>query len=144
MLKHKSMKLVLGLLGCGLLLFNVGAAADEGLVCPEDIYIEIVAAPNVLNLQSAGQWVTIHTDIPFSLVGGLSWYLNGIPISVIKSDALGYFVGKFVIEDVKDEVVEGWNTLTLIGTTLDEPDNPPLAFCGSCEIRVINVQATGR
>ena len=109
------------------------AAADE---------IAITVAPNVLNLQNAGQVVTVHTDIPYWSVDVSTVYLNGIAISSWKADDQGNFVAKFLMEEVKrldGLVIGGYNTLKIVGLTKDE--HP---FWGQAEIKVIDVAAKGR
>ena len=103
--------------------------------------IMIDVSPNVLNLQSSGTVVTVHTNVNYNAVVVSSVFLNGIPISTWKSDDRGYFVAKFVMQDVKDLplVVGGLNTLTLLGATDDG-----LSFIGSQDIKVINVIPQGR
>ena len=103
--------------------------------------IMIDVSPNVLNLQSSGTVVTVHTNVDYNAVVASSVFLNDIPISAWKSDDRGYFVAKFVMQDVKDLplVVGGLNTLTLLGYTDDG-----LPFIGSQEIKVINVIPKGR
>ena len=103
--------------------------------------IMIDVSPNVLNLQSSGTVVTVHTNVDYNVVAATTVYLNDIPISTWKSDDRGYFVAKFVMQDVKDLplVVGGLNTLTLVGYTDDG-----LSFIGSQDIKVINVLPRGR
>jgi len=104
--------------------------------------IEIDVAPNVLNIQSQGTVVTVHTDISYWLVDVSSVYLNGILISSWKADDRGNFVAKFSMDDVKllDGLKIGdYNELTLLGLTKDgEP------FVGEQEIKVIDVMPQGR
>lgn len=103
--------------------------------------IDIQVAPNVLNLKNQGQVVTIHTDIPFSEVVATSVSLNGVEIDHWKSDAQGFFVAKFLMEEIKDlplNIGEN-NTMTLNGNKVDG-----VTFTGSEEIMVINVSGSGR
>lgn len=104
--------------------------------------IEIDVSPNVLNIQSSGTVVTIHTDISYSLVDAYTVYLNGLAISSWKSDNRGNFVAKFSMNEVKmlDGLVIGdYNTLQMVGLTDDgEP------FVGEQDIKVIDVLPQGR
>lgn len=105
--------------------------------------IEIDVAPNVLNIQSEGTVVTVHTDISYWLVDVSSVFLNDILISSWKADDRGNFVAKFSMDEVKslfeDEKIGDYNLLTLIGVTKGgEP------FVGTQEIRVIEVMPQGR
>jgi len=105
--------------------------------------ITIQVSPNVLNLNNAGEWVTIHTDIDYDSVAKASVTLNEVPISWSKSDNQGNFVAKFVIGDIKDlfrnETLPGVFTLTLEGMTLDEN-----TFIGAQEIKVVNIIPSGK
>ena len=102
-----------------------------------EVEITIDVAPNVLNLASASEVVTVHTSIPYSAVVGQTVTLNGIEISSWKSDNRGYFVAKFDSDEVKDlPNIENLDRieLTLSGDTVDGD-----TFYGASEITVINV-----
>ena len=114
--------------------------------------INIDVAPNTLNLQSEGKVVTVHTDIPFSQVTASTVLLNGVAISSWKADSRGFFVAKFVMDEIKDlecaEIdvaadaykcleIDEYNTLTLIGNTENGP------FIGEQDILVIDNVAAG-
>jgi len=108
---------------------------EENQDLEETNIIDIQVAPNVLNLQNNGVVVTIHTDIPYSNVIASSVSLNGIEIQSWKADARGFFVAKFNIDAVKaltDLVIGDYNTLTLIGESIDGD------FSGSEAIVVIS------
>jgi len=119
-----SMVIVLGLLTC---------------VWAVDIIINIKVSPNVLNIGSKGEVVTVHTDIAYSAVVGSTVTLNGVEISHWKSDDRGNFVAKFLMEEIKalfdPEKLEGGKlcTLTLTGNTGDYK-----TFSGSQDILVVN------
>ena len=100
----------------------------------DGILVEIEVAPNVLNLESNGTVVTVHTDIPYGDVAATTVTLNGIPIDHWKADNRGNFVAKFLMDAIKDLPLDigGMNTLTLEGQAGD--DSP---FSGSCDIRVV-------
>lgn len=113
---------------------------------PSSIYsqtiIDIQVSPNVLNLQSNGVVVTIHTDISFVSVDASSVSLCGVEIDSWKSDDRGYFVAKFDMDEIKDidELVIGeYNTLTLDGLMVEGE-----AFTGSEEVLVINNVPQGK
>lgn len=99
--------------------------------------IEIEAAPNTLNILSQGKVVTIHTDIKFYEVVHQEVYLNGIEIYSWKSDNQGYFVAKFLMDEVKNlfEFAElpTEADLTLIGTNIYGE-----TFSGTTQITVVN------
>lgn len=122
-----------GLLSAGLLLNPANAHSLDAAI---DI------APNVLNIQSGGTVVTVHTDIPYSAVDVYTVYLNGIAIESWKVDDRGNFVAKFSMDEVKmleGLVIGDYNTFTMVGLTSD--DEP---FVGEQDIRVIDVSSEGR
>jgi hypothetical protein len=105
----------------------------------DEISIDIDVAPNVLNLQSEGQVVTVHTDINYSVVDGYSVFLNDVPISSWKADNRGNFVAKFLMEDIKaldGLVIDDYNTLVLVGYMNESEPEP---FLGTQNIKVIDV-----
>jgi len=119
-----------------------------GMLIPANIFsqqvIEIQVSPNILNLQSNGVVVTIHTDIPFSDVNASSVTLNGVEIQSWKADSQGFFVAKFNMVEVKDlvnlgELELGVNTLILVGETGGGGD-----FSGSEDILIINNVPQGK
>ena len=101
--------------------------------------IEIVVAPSVVSLDSQGQLVTVHTNLPYSQVIGASVLLEDVEIDWWKADNRGNFVAKFVLDDVKDLVERildprnsGEVELEMKGTTVGgEP------FFGTDTIRVV-------
>jgi hypothetical protein len=98
--------------------------------------IDITVSPNVINIASQSEVVTVHTDIPYSAVSGATVTLNGLNIYFWKSDNRGYFVAKFVAGEVKGIVEAGTTaTLTLSGETRTGED-----FSGSDNVRIIEVK----
>ncbi len=97
--------------------------------------IDIQVAPNVLNLQSQGQVVTIHTGLAFWTVTGSSVTLNGEEIESWKADNNGFFVAKFNMEAIKDLPlnVGEYNTLELKGEQTGGTQ-----FIGVSEVLVID------
>ncbi|MGD8914948.1 MAG: hypothetical protein PVH35_00025 [Syntrophobacterales bacterium] len=103
--------------------------------------IQIDVAPNVLNIQSEGVIVTVHTDIAYSAVEGASVYLNGVAIKYWKADARGNFVAKFDMDEIKTLdglIIDDYNTLVLNGYTTDGD-----TFIGEQDIRVIDIIPKG-
>jgi hypothetical protein len=103
--------------------------------------IQIDVAPNVLNIQSEGVIVTVHTDIAYSAVEGASVYLNGVAIKYWKADARGNFVAKFDMDEIKNLdglIIDDYNTLVLNGYTTDGD-----TFIGEQDIRVIDIIPKG-
>lgn len=99
--------------------------------------VEIEVAPNVLNIQNSGNIVTVHTNLPYGdvVAGGVE--LNGIDINSWKVDNRGYFVAKFLINELKTLEglkIDDYNVLTLTGVLKDST-----AFIGTAEIMVIDV-----
>lgn len=91
---------------------NIGNITTEVLV--QDIEeIEIQVSPNILNLESNGVVVTIHTDIEYWIVDVSTVTLNDIDIQSWKADDRGFFVAKFEMDAVKNVVTVGLNRLTL-------------------------------
>lgn len=105
------------------------------------ITIEIVVAPNVINVQGAGALLTVHADIPYNAVDAATVELaddfgNRVVMDWCKADDRGDFVAKFVM----DEVVAGLdlnpdlvNNLTLVGSTIEGVE-----FAGSDGVKVID------
>ena len=95
--------------------------------------IEIQVSPNILNLESNGIVVTIHTDIEYWTVDVSTVTLNDIDIQSWKADDRGFFVAKFEMEAVKNIVTVGLNRLTLILSLNGSVD----LLSGSQEILII-------
>jgi hypothetical protein len=101
--------------------------------------ITIDVSPNVLSLDSNGQVVIVHTDIAFEDVAASTVYIDDVAISSWKSDLRGYFVAKFVMNEIKrlisDSHTDGYYTFKLIGDTTDGD-----TFSGSQKILVVDNQ----
>jgi len=111
---------------------------SSGPVAADEIAIEIVVSPNVINLASASTVVTVHTDIAYSAVDGATVTLDGVPIDWWKADNQGCFVAKFRAQDVKDILVDSVGeqvTQELWGVT-----KMGVEFSGSDDVGVINVK----
>jgi len=109
--------------------------------------ISIDVAPNVLNIQSEGRVVTVHTDIPYGMVAASTVSLtstkslNEVAINSWKADNRGYFVAKFLMIDIKELdglVSDEFNTLQLTGVTTTDEE-----FWGEQEIEVVDNVPTG-
>ena len=122
----KTTILVLGLVTALIAMPAVGSACDN----------EIRIAPETLNLKSSGTVVTVHTDVYYWTVDVYTVYLGGEPISAWKADDRGYFVAKFLMDDIKaidGLVIDDYNTLQFVAVTLDgEP------ICGEADVMVID------
>ena len=100
----------------------------------DDITIEI--APATLNLQSNGKVVTVHTDVLYNDIDVATVYLRKIAIDSWKADNRGYFVAKFLMDDIKtitDLEIPGWNTFKFVALTTDGD-----AIWGEAEVMVID------
>ena len=98
-------------------------------------------SPNVLNIESQGTVVTVHTDIAYSSVDVSTVFLNDEPINSWKADNRGNFVAKFLMDEIKtlDGLVIGDdNTLKLVGLTTNNE-----AFWGEQDIKVIDIFPRG-
>lgn len=80
--------------------------------------VDITISPKTFILSvDEGEWVTVHTDLPFSQVEAASIRLNGIPLVFAKSDNLGFFVAKLYREDVEATVAPPSAVLEFTGWT---------------------------
>jgi uncharacterized membrane protein len=111
--------------------------------------VTIVVAPSVISFSSAGELLTVHTDIPYGEVVGDTVQLEhivdstsfAIPIDWWKADDRGNFVAKFLMLDVKTGLglVPGEiNALWLTGTRTDGSE-----FSGADEVLVKDRTASG-
>lgn len=107
--------------------YSVGPAWCETV--PVDI------APNVVNIQSQGTWVTVHVEIAYDSVASASVTLNGIPVNTTFADNCGDLVAKFQINRVKEVLTPGDVELTLEGDTIWGG-----SFSGTGTITVIDVK----
>jgi hypothetical protein len=93
-------------------------------------------APETLNLRSEGTVVTVHTDILYSDMDIYTVYLADVAISSWKADNRGYFVAKFLMDEIKTIdglVLNDFNTFQFVAVTVDgEP------VCGEADIMVID------
>lgn len=110
------------------------------MMIPAQLYsqetIDIQFSPNVLNIQSNGTVVTIHTDIPFSAVLASGVSMNGVDIQSWKADSQGFFVAKFnmdAIKDLEELEINEYNTFILEGTKTDGS-----TFSGTEDVLVID------
>lgn len=120
------------------------------LISPSVSYgfeIEIDISPNVLNIESEGTVVTVHTDIRYDIVDVVdsTVYLNGIEIQSCKADNRGDFVAKFSMDEVKelyepiiDDYIDDYINFRLEGYT-----KSGIYFFGKQEIMVIDVTPQG-
>jgi hypothetical protein len=144
-MRLSEMKMITGccvLLLAGLLLSPAISYSDDDF----DFEIEIDIAPNVLNIQSEGTAVTVHTDIAYWTVEAYTLTLNGIDIKSWKADNQGNFVAKFWMDEVKalaleaeDMTIGDYNEFVLLGE-----NKAGEVFLGTQEILIIDVVPKGR
>ena len=123
-------------LALGLTLAFLAASA----VCSAgEITIDI--APETLNLASSGRVVTVHTDATYSSISVYSVYLSGVAIDSWKADDRGYFVAKFLMDDVKSIdglSINDTNTFQFVAVTVA---GDPVS--GEAEVYVIDRETEG-
>jgi hypothetical protein len=106
--------------------------ADGGLE------LSIKLSPQSVNLvsQADGDWMTVHTDMPYALVDTSTLELSGIPAAVAYADDRGNLVAKFGLADVEAIVEPPAAELTLTGLTADGAP-----FAGSDVLQVLDPQS---
>lgn len=77
----------------------------------------IVVSPSTLVMGSQGVWVTVHADIPYSIVDGATVTLNGVEVSATFADNQGELVAKFQIDAIKGTVSPPSATVELVAYT---------------------------
>ncbi|HOW66562.1 MAG TPA: hypothetical protein P5186_15270 [Candidatus Paceibacterota bacterium] len=101
----------------------------------DDLTVNVKCSPAVvfLGAVASGDWLTVHTDLPFSSVNKvLPVLLNEVQADVLKSDNRGNLVAKFKLTDLASVLVPPSATLTLTGTTI-----AGLSFEGSDTVKVL-------
>ncbi|MBU0968886.1 MAG: hypothetical protein KKA54_21220 [Proteobacteria bacterium] len=141
-------KMAMGLLFCFLtfspVLFPASVSAFD---------IEIDVSPNVLNIESPVEELTVHTNIAFAEVNCSTVELDvagsiTVPRLYCKSDNRGYFVGKFAAAPLKDSAdklaIDEYNTFIMTGTAIMTDTTTEVEeFSGKQEIKVIKVIPEG-
>ena len=97
------------------------------------VEIDIMVSPQTIILEAPVTWVTVHTDIPQSMVERDTVALNYIPARIVTCDARGYLVAKFDFDDIKaivapPEAVLGLSGLTIDGALFAGVDVVPVKF----------------
>ena len=79
----------------------------SGAALADDNTIDMVVSPNVLNIESNGGSISIHTDIGYVSEADTTLEVNGTKIENIytKTDSCGNLVVKCSIDTVKDMVI---------------------------------------
>jgi len=96
--------------------------------------VNITCSPSAIKLASvaSGDWLTVHTDLPFASADRLSIYLDGIPVEYVKSDNRGFLVAKFSLAVFKGILQPPGAELTLTGLTVTGQP-----FVGTDSVRVM-------
>jgi len=108
------------------------ALPSDAQACDNEIRI----APETLNLRNSATVVTVHTDVSYFDVDVYSVYLGGVAISTWKADDRGYFVAKFLMDDIKaidGLILNDYNTFQLVAVTLG---GDPI--CGEADVMIID------
>ncbi len=119
----------LGALGL-LLVLGAGCADSQAIVGPSEAadisaraaaetVLEIKIAPAQLVLATPGSWVTVHTNVSYSLVDASTVELEGIPAISTFSDDCGNLVAKFDRDEICAIVAPPEATLTLTAFMVD-------------------------
>jgi len=102
-----------------------------------DLAVDIQCSPAavMLGAVATGDWMTVHTDLPFRDVDRtVAVELNGQPAKLLKADNRGNLVAKFDLTELRTQLQPGSVTLTLTGATLTGD-----TFAGSDVVRVLAV-----
>jgi hypothetical protein len=128
----------------GLLLVLAMLVVPASGVLAEDNSIDVVVSPNVLNLESFGGSVSLHTDFAYSRVGSVALTVNGaevLPIFTFADDR-GQLVVKCsmaTVEAIVEMVEPGEATFDLTVTGTDG-----LTYSGTDTIKVISQAGVNR
>jgi hypothetical protein len=112
-----------------------GLALSLTPVKAADLAVDIQCSPSVVMLVAvaAGDWMTVHTDLPYSDVDRtVAVELNGQPAKSLKADNRGNLVAKFDLTELRTHLQPGWVALTLTGATVTGD-----TFAGSDVVRVL-------
>ncbi len=110
------------------------ASAQSWSDARADLELSIKVSPQTINLasQADGDWVTVHTDIPYVYVDTATVALGGLPAASTYADDRGNLVAKFSLPAVRAIVAPPATELTLTGLTDDG-----LSFAGSDVVKVL-------
>jgi hypothetical protein len=97
--------------------------------------IGIMVSPSTINLNSEGEWVTVHADIPLAGVVTASLTLNGVNVAWTKADNHLDLVAKFAVDEVKSILSPGSAELVLSGVVATPEGDQP--FHGADTIKVV-------
>lgn len=127
------MKKLLKMAGSALLLAALFVASLTGAALAGDNTIDMVVSPEVLNLESNGGSISVHTDIGYVAPSDAILEVNGIPVDNIYTftDSRGNLVVKADINVVKNMVVAGEEAVFVLtcdyeGETYTGSDSVPV------------------
>lgn len=127
------MKKLLKIAGSALLLAALFVASLAGAALAGDNTIDMVVSPNVLNLESNGGSISVHTDIGYVAPSDAILEVNGTPVDDIYTftDSRGNLVVKADIVAVKGMVVAGEDAVFVLtcdyeGETYTGTDTVPV------------------
>jgi hypothetical protein len=102
-------KKLLKITGSALLLVALLSVSLTSAVFADENTIDMVVSPNVLNLESNGGSISVHTDIGYVAPADATLEVNGTPVDTIYTftDSCGNLVVKADIAAVKEMVVAG-------------------------------------
>jgi len=110
------LSIVLLLIGC-----FVGLTwANKACETPDDTF-NIMISPQTIVLSSPCDTITVHSNIPYSLVVATSVAINGVDVPFTKADDCGDLVAKIGVDDLAEFLLPGQDiTLTLSGQLKNE------------------------
>lgn len=120
-----SVRTVLAVAACSIALVALAAPPPEGQEswadARADAEVSILVAPQTINLdgQADGDWVTVHTDIPYAVVDTGTVALNGLAAAATFADDRGNLVAKFSLAAIRGMVAPPEAELILTGMTED-------------------------
>lgn len=112
-------------------LLVAAVAAFPGNRSEDPLGVAVSPQTLILNWEQGGS-VTVHTDIPYSIVDTESLDLSGVPVWWTKADDRGCLVAFFPEEEVKAIVAPPSAVLTLSGFTVEDEE-----FAGSDTVTVM-------
>lgn len=101
------------------------------------VELSIKVSPSTVNFDSLsdGDWLTVHTDIAYSIVDIGTLELNGVLCAFAFADDRGCLVAKFSLASIRQIIAPPAAVLTLTGYTVTG-----LSLEGSDILKVLNPQ----
>ena len=95
--------------------------------------VPMVVSPQTISFKSLGGCVSVHAEIPYSIVDCSTIEMNGLTPYLCKPDLRGELVAKFNLEAVKAIVSPPSATMVMTGATKDG-----VPFSGTDTVRVVD------